>query len=195
MTEIGKTILLMGRSGCGKGTQAEKLIKYFNAIHIYTGELLRELAKKETYAGKKIDKIINHGGLPEPWIAVFLWQKELLNNIKTNKENIIFDAVARRIEEAKMLDEVLGWFDRKIVPILINVPREEAFKRLAMRNRADDSESSINSRLDWYETSVRESVDYYKKQNRLLQVDGTKKPDEVFEEIMKVLRENETESA
>ncbi len=46
---------LIGRSGCGKGTQAELLMKHFgNLFYVSTGGLLRDLAKLDTSAGKVI---------------------------------------------------------------------------------------------------------------------------------------------
>ena len=45
----------MGRSGCGKGTQAKLLIKHLRdnnlgeTLYVYTGEKLRNFAEKEKY--------------------------------------------------------------------------------------------------------------------------------------------------
>ena len=181
-------ILLIGRSGCGKGTQAKLLIKHFKIdIFIQTGDLFRKWAEQPTVTGKKIKKILSKGGLLEDWVAVYNWQRELFDNLKSEEQSIIFDGLARRLDEAKILDKVMQWLERPLTPILIDITREEAFERLQLRDRSDDTDENINKRLDWYDNEVIQSVNYYEKQGRLLKIDGMPTEKEVFENILKAL--------
>ena len=63
--------------------------------------------------------------------------------------------------------------------------REEAEKRLLARGRADDVESSIKNRMDWFDEDVMPILDYYKKDGRLIEVNGEQSPEEVFSELEK----------
>ena len=66
--------ILFGRSGSGKGTQADLLIKKFgNTLKISSGDLLRNLAEQDTDAGRKIKEVLINGGLPFSQIASTLW--------------------------------------------------------------------------------------------------------------------------
>ena len=51
--------ILFGRSGCGKGTQADLLEKKFgNMLKISSGDLLRNLSEQDTNAGRKIKGVL-----------------------------------------------------------------------------------------------------------------------------------------
>jgi len=126
---------LIGRSGCGKGTQADLLIKHFgNLLYISTGGLLRDLAKLETAAGKGIKKILNEGGLAPDFVIIGLWMRELCNNLGEN-QGVILDGAPRRVIEAQAMDEFMDFLNRKdaFFPILIDISREEAYGRLTKR--------------------------------------------------------------
>ncbi len=126
---------LIGRSGSGKGTQAKLLMEHFgNLFYLSTGDLFRDLAEKDTLAGKKINKIIDEGGLPFDDLAIALLLHEISYNIKEG-QGILFDGATRRIGEAKVLDSFLVWLgkEKNFHPILIDISRKEAFERLTKR--------------------------------------------------------------
>lgn len=179
-----QTIIILGRSGSGKGTQAELLKKLLEpGLYIYAGDLFRELSEFDTVAGKKIKADLETGGLPPEWIAAFLWQKELVYGIH-GSENIIIDGSPRRLDEAKEIDEVLNWLDRtNIKVVLIDITEDEAVKRLLKRGRADDTEESIRSRLSWFNTETMPAIEYYEKSGRLVKVDGLGSVEEIHERI------------
>ena len=126
---------LIGRSGCGKGTQAKLLMKHFgNLYHIAAGDLFRDLARTESDTGKRIRKILEEGGLPLEDLAISLWMHELAYKIRED-QGFILDGVPRRVEEAKALDRFLEFLERKETTfnILLDISREEAFNRLSKR--------------------------------------------------------------
>lgn len=126
---------LIGRSGCGKGTQAELLMEHFgNFFYISTGGLLRNLAKLENAAGKGIKKILDEGRLAPDFVIIGLWMNELCNNLKED-QGIMLDGAPRRVIEAEAIDEFMDFLGRKneFYPILIDISREEAFNRLTKR--------------------------------------------------------------
>jgi adenylate kinase len=184
-----QTYIILGRSGSGKGTQAHLLEEKISpCLYVKTGELFRALAQRDTFIGRKVNKILLSGVLPQQWLAEFLWQGELISRIITGQENIIFDGMPRRLDEAKELDEMLEWLERKnLNVILLDISREEAKARLLKRLRSDDVSSAIDKRLDWFEAEVMPVVEYYKASGRLIIVDGIGSIEEIFERIIKVL--------
>ena len=190
MAKKSINILLLGRSGCGKGTQGKLLVDHFGlGLYISTGELFRALAKKKTLAGRKIAEIIGKGGLPEEWIAQYLWEGVLVEKLQSADQGILFDGLARRPKEAVILDEVMAWFGLKLTVVLIEVTRDEAFKHLRGRERPDDTDEKISNRLDWYENDTSKTVDHYEKKGQLVRVDGMPDKKTVFENILKALGE------
>ena len=56
--------------------------------------------------------------------------------------------------------------------------------------RKDDSEETVNERLDVYQRQTQPLIDFYKERNQLSVVDGTKAINEVFESICHLLGSN-----
>jgi adenylate kinase len=185
------TFVFLGRSGSGKGTQAEMLIQRLgatDALYIITGRLFRNFAQKNTVIGRKIADNLRTGELPPDWLASALWQLELAENLRKDDQMIVFDGAVRRVQEAITLEAVLGWLERPpAIPVLIDVTREEAFGRLKLRGREDDQDAAINRRLDWYDEDVSQVVAYYEKIGRLVRVDGMPPPEKVFANLLAAL--------
>ncbi|MDP3795050.1 MAG: nucleoside monophosphate kinase [bacterium] len=178
------TIILLGRSGCGKDTQAELLKERYGHTIVSSGRLFRTLATQPTFAGKKISALLDKGGLPPSWLAEFLWTRYFID--QDPPEKMIFNGFPRRPEEARTLDEVVTWFNRdhSLKVVLIDISRREALTRLVKRGRADDDETTINERLDWFDTEVGRVIEYYKSSNRLIPVNGEQSIEAVFNEIV-----------
>lgn len=130
-------IILLGRSGCGKGTQAELLQKKFGLEYIGSGDFLRERLKTPDFTGKKIEKVMKEGiFVPTPIIMDILL--DILERYKKNSQNlkgIIFDGIPRKLIEAQVLDQTLEWYewDKNVKVLLIDISEEEAFDRLTKR--------------------------------------------------------------
>ena len=212
-------IILLGRSGSGKGTQAKFLREHFkNLFYISAGDLIRDLAKMETEAGRKVKKIIRQGDLIHDELAITLWMHKIAHNIKEN-QGILCDGFPRRLNEAKTLDRFLEFLGRKekSLCLLIDISRKEALNRLLKRRickkcgqlapwnkeseklkfcdkckgeliaRPDDTIKAINSRLDYYEDRVKPVIKYYKKQNRLIKINGEQGAENVSKDILKAI--------
>jgi len=182
--------IFIGRSGSGKGTQAGFLLeKLPNLAIISTGDFMRDLATKDTDTGKRIEAILNRGGLPFDEMATALWMNKIAYTVKEN-QGILCDGFPRRLDEAKDLDNFLEWLERKesTKVLLIDVSEEEATKRLMKRARYDDGKNKIKNRLSWFEKRVMPAIKYYKDQGRLIHINGEQKPREVFKEILEKIK-------
>ena len=56
-----KSIILFGKPGAGKGTQAEFLEQKYNLYHVSTGDIFRYNLKNETELGKIPKSYIEQG--------------------------------------------------------------------------------------------------------------------------------------
>jgi|SRR3989344_641979 len=182
------TLMFLGRSGSGKDTQIEMLMKrpdLAGAIETNTGNILRKMATKDTILGKKVKEILESGGLMPGWLSFSSWLSYLIKQAKGD-EILFASGSPRQLEEAELEDRALEFLGRpKPVGVHIKVSREEAEKRLLARGRADDVESSIKNRMDWFDEDVMPILDYYKKDGRLIEVNGEQSPEEVFSELEK----------
>ncbi len=179
--------ILIGRSGSGKGTQAELLAEKFkDTMHISTGELMRDLAKRDTEVGARIKKILEEGGLPFDDMATTLWMHEIAFSIKKD-QGIICDGFPRRVNEAKNLDRFFEWLGRKenTKVLEIDISREEAFTRLKKRARGiDDNDEAINGRMSYFEERVIPVINFYKEDSRLIHINGEQSIEKVFQDIL-----------
>lgn len=188
--KVFKNFILIGPPGCGKGTQAKRLLEYFkDAYYISTGKLFRELTKQKTDVGERIKSIVESGGLPFDDLATTLWMYDIAQNVKKNQA-IIADGFPRRLQEAKDLDEFLKFLNRNKSTkfIFINISKKEALKRLPKRNRADDEAKDIKKRFALYRKRTVPAINYLKKHCNLVYIDGEQTRENVFKDILKAIR-------
>src|SRR3989344_2238939 len=108
------TLSVLGRSGSGKGVQAHMLLSLLGkrAHHMETGRFLRELTSGRLNSTTHIiHTLLKKGRLHPWWVPVFTWLREMIEGGVMDK-HLVFDGAPRRVEEAKLLDEVLAWHGR-----------------------------------------------------------------------------------
>jgi len=176
-------VIFIGRSGCGKGTQAEMLQKYLedkygakSVFYIYTGEKLRELTKRDHLLTARLldEKVMKAGNKAPDFLAVWAWGDRLVEGMD-NERSLILDGSPRTKKEAQLLDEAFLFYERKSVfPIFLDVDEDEVSMRMKDRGRADDTDEQIKNRLAYYEEYVVPAVEYFKNEssNKLIRVDG-----------------------
>lgn len=189
-----KNFILIGRSGCGKGTQAKLLSEFLKAndpsrsvLYIQVGSELREFIKGETNTQKLTADLYNSGGLMPEFIAVYMWISFLIQKYSGN-ENLIMDGSPRRYHEAMMLDSAISFYGmNKPHVIHIDISSDEAFSRLIKRKRLDDSEKDIKNRLSWYERDVVPTIAFYKDNPKynFITINGERTPEEIHKDILK----------
>lgn len=191
-------VFFMGLSGSGKDTQAGFLKEFLekrdgegSVLYIYTGDILRDLAKKDTSMGRWIQTSVMEAGKTAPAsVAIWAWQQFLNENFQGG-EHLIFSSSPRTSIEAWALDDFMKGFGISAVfPLFINVRRTEAFRRLKARGRRDDTDETINSRLNYFEDVVRPAVEYFRKEsnNQLVEIDGNSQdPQKIHQDILQVL--------
>ena len=185
--------LLMGRSGCGKGTQAKLLINYLRdnnfgeTLYIYTGEKLRNFTEKEeTLAARLAKRKMKAGGLLPSFLAVWLWSGALIEGVNENN-NVIMDGSPRTLLEAMMTDDAMEFYGRSnVVPIFLETSEEWSTQRLLGRGRSDDSLKSIKERQAYFEKDVVPVIDYYegKSKYKLTRINGEQSVEAVHKEIL-----------
>lgn len=166
-----KTFIFIGRSGSGKGTQVKLLHDFITKKYpedtLYTyisGNHFREYVKMENnYSAELSRQMMKTGELQPNFLAVWLWADAFVQNL-TGDEHLIMDGAPRALVEAESLDTAMKFYNRKKpTVILINISKEESRKRLYARKREDDTDDSIEGRINWYDKDVIPAVDYYRE--------------------------------
>ncbi len=184
-------IVLLGAPGSGKGTQAVLLVEQLGLPHISTGDLLRSAAQAGTELGRKAKSVIDRGELVSDDIMLGLITERLSQD--DAKDGFILDGYPRNITQAKALDVILDQQGQTLVEVLhIDVDDEKVVQRIAGRaaqeGRSDDAELVVRKRLRIYAELTAPVVDYYAAKGVLSRVLGDGTVEEVFQNIMSVLR-------
>ena len=95
-------IILFGKPGAGKGTQADYIKNHFDLVHISTGDLFRNNIKNETQMGLIAKSYMDEGKLVPDEVTIDMLKSEVINNSKAN--GFIFDGFPRTISQAEVLD-------------------------------------------------------------------------------------------
>ena len=177
-------IVFFGRSGSGKGTQAQLLMDDFGFEYLSSGDLLRERREKDDFTGNKIKELLGKGQRVPTFLVFKIW----LNQIEVKRQEndwkgLIIDGSPRSVLEARLIDQVFKWYEWKNVNIiLLDVSREECFNRLSKRRickncsrvfpyigkyikqeECDKCGGELITRSDDHPEIIKARLDYYDK--------------------------------
>ena len=185
-------IVLLGPPGAGKGTQSEKIAQYYTLTPIVPGNLLREHIIQATAIGRLISNYINEGMLAPHNIVMNLVEEQVES--KKIGFKFLFDGFPRALPQATSLDKLLPKHGHQLdIVIFLEVPdeivRERIRERAKISGRIDDqSEEKITTRLEIYHKETLPVVDYYAKQNKLYKVQGIGTVEDIFKQIIDIIR-------
>jgi adenylate kinase len=209
-------IVLLGKQGAGKGTQAVRLASHYGIAHLSTGELFREQAAQGTAFGLEAKRYMDEGNLVPDDIVIGV-VTECLAPGGSLADGFVLDGFPRTRHQAEELDRALRAAPRIDVVVELDVPREVVLERLSGRRvcrncqrvyhvrmpptvdwtcdtcggevvqRDDDTEEAIEQRLALYEQETVPIVEFYRGRGLLVVVDGVGEGDEVFERLVKAV--------
>ena len=184
-------IVLFGKPGAGKGTQADFLKIKYNLYHISTGDLFRFNISNKTSLGNLAKTYMDNGDLVPDEVTIEMLKECVESNFKS--EGFIFDGFPRTISQAKVLDEFLGEKSVSISAMIsLEVDEEILIKRLIDRGkisgRTDDmNESKIRNRFREYNMKTSILKDYYKKQNKFYGISGVGTIEEINSRLTRLI--------
>ena len=176
-------LVLFGKPGAGKGTQAEFLKSKYELFHISTGDLFRHHTTNETNLGKLAKSYMDQGDLVPDQVTIEM----LKDAVESNPEakGFIFDGFPRTTKQATALDDFLT---KKSMSITATIALEAAddvlIGRLLSRGitsgRVDDQdEVKIRNRFDEYNSKTEPLRDFYQDQEKFHSVNGIGSIDEI----------------
>lgn len=179
-----RTIVFLGISGSGKGTQAARLLRALpRSVDLSTGKAFRRFAKQSRLVGRFVKRIIERGHLMPYWAPAYVWLNEFFETLRGD-ETIIFDGAPRLTAEARMIDDFMRDVGRPLpVAVYVALHEREAMRRLMTRGRNDDTPSAIRRRFAWFRKHVRPVISYYRRRGRLITVNGDQPVDAVWREL------------
>ena len=210
-------LVLLGPPGSGKGTQGERLQEDLRLPYYATGDILRGAVRDETELGRIAKDSLDRGDLvPDEVIVGVIAERigspEALDGFildgfpRTTPQAEALDSKLDELGRAVTAVVLIDVGDEEVIRRLggrrtcvanghvfhvdFNPPRQDGDcdidgSELVVRD--DDRPEVIRKRLDTYHAKTEPLIDYYDQRGVLRRVDGERPPDEVAEEIRRVL--------
>jgi adenylate kinase len=211
-------IIMLGAPGAGKGTQADILSQELNLPHIASGDLFRQALEKRTEVGLLAKSYMDKGELVPDEITIkmilerisqadcasgclfdgfprTLQQAKTLDKAFEEQGRTIDKAVYIEVPNEELVKRLSGrWLCRSCqTPYHItNSPPKTPGKcdRCGgeLYQRPDDKEETVKERLNVFLAQTVPILDYYRKQGKLVRVDGNRGMEGVARGIVSALR-------
>lgn len=202
-------LVLLGKPGSGKGTQAKQIAKKFGIAPISTGDLIRRAIADKSELGREFSSYSDRGLLVPDQLVLALVQESL--GAAGNEGGFLLDGFPRTVPQAQSLEDWLlnrGHSLNGVLNIVVpsNILVERAVGRRfcvrdgssyhvkfappkhpgicdqcggALQQRDDDREEVVNQRLLQYEQKTSPLVGFYQLRGKLINIDGVGTPLEV----------------
>ena len=184
-------IIIFGKPGSGKGTQADFLKNKYDLYHISTGDLFRKNITNETKLGIKAKSYLDNGDLVPDFITIKMLENEVLSN--KDVKGYIFDGFPRTLNQAESLDSFLISINLKInATIALEVSEDELISRLLERgkttNRSDDQDiDKIKNRFNEYNNKTSILINFYENQGKFFLVEGKGTVDDITSRLYELV--------
>jgi adenylate kinase len=210
-------LILLGPPGAGKGTQAKLLAQQYGILHISTGDMFRDHKTRGTPLGKKIQAIMDGGGLVTDDVT-----NEMVKDRLSQPDvapGFILDGYPRTVPQAQYLDLLLRSLGRKIDRVIsYEVAEETALDRISGRRscpkcgavyhvsqnppkragycdrdvtplvqREDDKPENVRRRLQDYGTKTEPLKRFYRERGLVADVEGVGTPEGILAVTRKAL--------
>ena len=179
----------------GKDTQANLLIEFYKKIsvpclYIATGDYFRNL-EKSNYSALLMSGIMNSGNLVPDFLATGLVVNSLIQYLDSGK-TLIFNGFPRSKKQGESFVEVMNFYNRKPIIILIKVSKEEILRRLSSRkeveSRLDDTESIVDQRLRVFDCENDLLLDFLKIYFKCIEIKGDCGIKEIHSQIIGAIK-------
>ena len=212
-------IIFIGAQGSGKGTQAERLSQTLNICHIASGDLFRKALSEQTVAGLQAKVFLDQGELVPDELTVSMVLERisqpdcipgvLLDGFpRTVAQAQVLDSnlsrIGQHIDKAIYLDvpyeELLKRLssryicrDHQHVYNTVTRPPKLAFvcdiDGSELYQRADDKGEAVQKRLNIFFKETTRLFDHYKRERKLVRIDGNQSIERVYKDILQALRQ------
>lgn len=193
------TLIFLGPSGSGKGTQVSKVREYLeihdpqhSCVELVMGSLFRSFWSGEGYVEDLSRSINLAGGLQPGFLQINLWSNFLLKHVK-GQEHLIIDGSPRRLVDLEAMKTAFDFFKRpQPTLVFIDISPEESERRLLKRAehadkpRPEDTDPAlIAKRYEWFKESVMPVVDAMRSDSMftVLEVNGEQDIDTVTKDM------------
>lgn len=138
-------IVLFGKPGAGKGTQAPLLAQDLKVPTLATGDVLRAAKKAGTKLGLEAKSFMDRGDLVPDSVILGILGEELAQPAYSN--GVILDGAVRTVPQAEGLAAMLKGLGRKVDAVLaFDIDNDEIVRRLSDRTVCENCQTPYTGR-------------------------------------------------
>ncbi|MEK7198148.1 MAG: nucleoside monophosphate kinase [Patescibacteria group bacterium] len=194
-------IILLGRPGSGKDTQAELLAKKFGLVHVISSKIIKKALanskKSVKFDGKVYDLEREHQNIHSGALVNFNFVASLINKeikkVSRQGKGLIMSASPRNLTELKkevpLLEKIYGKSNVYFFNIIIS-PKEVYIRNLK-RHRKDlpelDTRKIIKKRLETFNLYTLPAIKYLKSRKIITDINGEQSIMKIHLDIMESL--------
>ena len=212
-------IIFVGAPGAGKGTQASMVAQKLNLVHVSSGDLFRRALEQGMELGRQAKAYMEKGVLVPDGITIQmvmarlsapdaengvildgfprnLPQAEALDSALTKQGKTIEKVVYIGVSEEELVSRLSSrWLCRQCQAVynMVNSPPKLEGKCEKcggeLYQRPDDEPETVKKRLDVYFAETAPLITYYRRQGKLLEVEGEGSVAEVTRRIVSALHQ------
>ena len=184
-------LVLFGKPGAGKGTQAAFLKSKYQLFHISTGDLFRYHIQGSTKLGILAKSYMDNGDLVPDDVTINMLKVAVAEN--SDVKGFIFDGFPRTTAQAKALDVFLS---EKLMSITATVAWEaeddvlveRLINRGKISGRSDDqNETKIRNRFVEYNNKTAPLKTFYTAQGKFHSVSGIGGVEEITQHLIELI--------
>ena len=208
-------IVLFGKPGAGKGTQAPKIAESLGVPTLATGNVLRAAVQKGTKLGLEAKAFMDRGDLVPDNVILGIMRDELAK--PEYARGVVLDGVVRTVPQAEGMRDALASLGRQLDAVVsLEIPNEEIVKRMSgrtvcstcqtpytgrsvgetcdncggtLQRRKDDEPDAVRNRLKVYDAQTAPVLDWYRHDGvKLAEVDAVGSVDDVTSRVMRALQ-------
>ena len=184
-------LVLFGKPGAGKGTQAAFLKSKYQLFHISTGDLFRYHIQGSTKLGILAKSYMDKGDLVPDDVTINMLKVAVAEN--SDVKGFIFDGFPRTTAQAKALDVFLS---EKLMSITATIALEAEddilVERLINRGKTsgridDQNETKIRNRFVEYNNKTALLKSFYTAQGKFHSVSGIGGVEEITQRLIELI--------
>ena len=176
---IQMRIIMLGGPGSGKSTYSKFLTKEFMIPHVYTGDMMRDLAQQDTEIGRKVKSALDKGDYVDTQIVLDTLEARLQR--KDTMKGYVLDGFPRSMQQVKEMEKRNIGYDHVVY---LDVAEEEVIRRLMSRGRADDKPDIIKNRIAVYKRETMPVIKHFENKMLNIRVEGGEQIEDVAANII-----------
>ena len=207
-------IILIGAQGSGKGTQADKLSQTLGMCHVASGDLFRKALGERTSLGLRAKTFMDKGELVPDEITLAMVLERLselkgapgilldgfprtmaqaqaldhnLQRVGQRIDKVVYLEVPREALLKRLAGRYICRAHQHIYNVHSLPPKVSGICDLdgsPLYQRSDDTGEAIQKRLDIFFSETIHLLDYYRRQHKLMVINGNQDIDLVYDDLL-----------